>query len=68
MKLDENLKEIESIVARLENPEINIDEGIELYEKGVSIAKDCLSELNNVKGKINVIKKDLDAFKEESLD
>ena len=68
MKLDENLKKIEGITKQLENPDTGISEGVELYEQGVSIAKECLVELNNIKGKINTIKKELDVFKEETLD
>ena len=68
MKLDENLKLIEDITSKLENPDISMDEGVKLYEQGVNIAKECLAELNEVKGKVNVIRKDLDTFREELLD
>lgn len=68
MKLDENLKKIEDIVASMENPELSISDGVELYEQGVKLAKECLSELNSVKGKVTAIKKDLDAYREENLD
>lgn len=68
MKLDENLKKIEDIVSSMEDPNLSINEGVKLYEQGVTIAKECLSELNDIKGKVNVIKKDLDAYREENLD
>ena len=68
MKLDENLKKIEDIVTSMENPELSIGEGVKLYEQGVELAKECLSELNAVKGKVTAIKKDLDAYIEENLD
>ena len=68
MKLDENLKKIEDIVASMEDPNLSINEGVKLYEQGVNLAKECLTELNDIKGKVNVIRKDLDAYKEESLD
>ena len=68
MKLDENLKKIEDIVSSMEDPNLSINEGVKLYEQGVTLAKECLSELNDIKGKENVIKKDLDAYREENLD
>lgn len=68
MKLDENLKKIEDIVASMEDPNLSINEGVKLYEQGVNLAKECLAELNDIKGKVNIIRKDLDAYKEESLD
>lgn len=68
MKLDENMKKIEEIVSSMENPELSIGEGVKLYEQGVELAKECLTELNSVKGKVTAIKKDLDAYREENLD
>ena len=41
---------------------------MKLYEEGVVLAKECLSDLNNIKGKVNTIKKELDVYREESLD
>jgi exodeoxyribonuclease VII small subunit len=68
MKLDDNLKKIEEIVASMENTDISISEGVKLFEEGANIAKECLKELKDIKGKVNVIKKDLDAYREENLD
>ena len=68
MSLEDKLKEIELITSKLENPDLGMDEGIKLYEQGVVLAKDCLTELNEVKGKISIIKKELDVYKEEPLD
>lgn len=68
MKLDDKLNKIDEIVSLMENPDLSIGDGLKLYEEGVGLAKECLSELNEVKGKVTAIKKDLDAYKEENLD
>lgn len=68
MELEKKLKEIEDITSRLESPDLSMDEGIKLYEQGTMLAKECLAELNSAKGKINIIKKEIDAYKEEALD
>ncbi|MGN0960872.1 MAG: exodeoxyribonuclease VII small subunit [Christensenellales bacterium] len=68
MDLEKKLKEIEEITNKLENPDLSMNEGVKLYEDGVVLAKECMSELNTFKGKINVIKKELDAYNEEALD
>ena len=68
MKIDENMKKIEEIVSSMENPELSIGDGLKLYEQGVELAKECLSELNTIKGKVTAIKKDLDVYIEENLD
>lgn len=68
MDLEKKLKEIEDIASKLESPDLGLDEGIKLYENGIKVAKDALAELDSVKGRVNIIKKELDAYKEEALD
>lgn len=68
MKLEEKIVRMEEISSLLENPNLNIDEGVKLYEEGVVLAKDCLTQLQEVKGKINIIKKDLEVYKEETME
>ena len=68
MNLDENLKKIEDIVSNMEDPNLTVSDSVKLYEDGVALAKECFEELDRIKGKITIIKKDLDAYKEESLD
>lgn len=68
MELEKKIKELESIANKLENPDLGMDEGVLLYEQGVNIAKECYKSLNEVRGKINIIKQDLETYKEESFD
>lgn len=65
MNFDEKLKELKKITEQMEDPNLSMSEGVKLYEKGVELAKSCYDELNGIKGKINVIKQDLDKYKEE---
>lgn len=67
MTLDEKINRLKEIVDKLENSEVTLDKGIELFEEGTSLAKECYTALNETKGKISVIKKDLDTFKEEKM-
>ena len=68
MDFEKKLNELQDITKNLENPDLSMDEGVALYEKGVNLAKDCYKILNEVKGKVNVIKKDIETFREESFD
>ena len=52
----------------MEDANLSMSDGVKLYEQGVLIAKECYEELNSVKGKINVIRQDLEKYREESLD
>lgn len=68
MEFEKKINELQDITKALENPDIKMDEGVELYQKGVEIAKECYTMLNEVKGKVNIIKKDLETFREESFE
>ena len=52
MNYENSLKELENIVKQLESGKLTLDEGVELFEKGVSLTKECLTALDEYKGKI----------------
>ena len=66
--LDEKLVELKSITEKLEQDETSLDESLVLFDKGVALAKECYKTLNDTKGKITVLKKDLEVMKEEQFD
>ncbi|MCL2370363.1 MAG: exodeoxyribonuclease VII small subunit [Firmicutes bacterium] len=62
---ENKLKELEKIALEMEEKNTTLEKGIELFEKGVSVTRECLTTLNQSKGKITVIKKELDQLMEE---
>lgn len=68
MDFEKSIKDLENICNKMEDENLPLDEGVKLYEEGVTIAKDCYSELKKIKGKVTIIKQDLDKFKEELMD
>lgn len=60
-------KELNEIISNLENEKVSLSDANKLYEKGAELVKFCLSQLEEVKGKITIIKKDLDKFIEEKF-
>ena len=68
MDLEKKIKELQKITEDIESPDLSIDKSLELYESGAELAKECLTALNSVKGKINIIKQDLDSFLEENFE
>ena len=62
------LKELEGIVASLESKDITLENGIELFERGVGVTRECLAALTESKGKITVIKKELDKLIEKPFE
>lgn len=60
-------KELNEIVIKLEDEKISLSEATKLYERGADLLKFCLTKLEDTKGRITVIKKELDKFIEEKF-
>ena len=54
-KFEENIKQLEEIITKLETGEATLDESITLYEKGVLLAKDCSAMLEQAQQMVNMI-------------
>lgn len=61
-------KQLQEIALKLEDENLSFSEAQKLYEKGSELVKFCLSSLDEVKGKITIIKKELDQFIEEKFE
>lgn len=57
--IEQDIKRLEEISSKLENG-TSLDESLKLYEEGCKLAKNCLKELENAKGKIIMIKKEFE--------
>lgn len=68
MDFEKSIKELQSICEKMEDENLPLNDGVEMYEKGIEIAKNCYAELNKIKGKVTVIKQDLENFREKLLD
>lgn len=68
MQLDENLKKLNDLVLKVEKDDISLDESVKAFEEGSKIAKLCLKDLKEVKGKITILKQDIDKYKEEEME
>lgn len=61
-------KQLQEIALKLEDENLPFSEAQKLYEKGSELVKFCLSSLDETKGKITIIKKELDQFIEEKFE
>ena len=50
MDFEKKLNELQEICGQMEDENLPLGKGLQLYEKGVTIAKECYQELNSVKG------------------
>lgn len=49
---EENMVELEKIVEKLENGDVNLDDAIEEFKKAMDLIKDCDSKLKNAENTI----------------
>jgi len=49
------ITELESLVSRLEQGDISLEESLKLYESGVLLSRDCQEALNSAEQKVQVL-------------
>ena len=69
MKIEEALKKLEAITARLEEADLSLDEALALFEEGLPLAASIKEDLDKAKLRIQkVIEATKDTFDIEPLD
>ena len=54
-----NLSHLEQLVEKLESGEVDLNEGLKLFEEGVSVYKDCKKVLDKAEKKVFKLTEDL---------
>ena len=52
INFEASLKELESIVEKLEDEDINLEDSVKSFEKGVNLVKQCQKQLQDAELKI----------------
>ena len=55
---ESSLKELESIVEKLEDENINLEDSVKSFEDGVNLVKECQTQLQNAELKIKKLLND----------
>lgn len=58
ISLEDTIAEIEAIIAKMEQPDVTLDESFSLYKNGVERLKTCNELLDAVEKKMQVIEPD----------
>ncbi len=58
MSFEKALAELETIVGKLEAGELSLDESLEIFEKGVEMARFLRTELEKAEKKVEILLKD----------
>lgn len=62
---EENLKELEIIVKKLESGDTSLDEMLSLFEQGIAKTRECNEQLRNAEQKISILMKNASGEIEE---
>jgi len=62
---EEELNELEQIAKNLESGNLNLDEAIKEFEKGIKLSKKCTEKLEKAEKKINMLVEEDGSFREE---
>lgn len=69
MNFEKALQELETIVAKLENGEVTLEEALSLYAEGVKLLSYCETALNQAEQKVTVLIKNEEVpFKQADKD
>ena len=64
---EENMEELEKVVAELEKGDLNLDDSVSRFEQGIKISKECSKILEDAEKKITILVKKDDEMKEENF-
>ena len=57
---EESLKQLETIVGRLERGDLPLEESIKLFEEGMQLSTACKDELEKAEGKVQILMRQRD--------
>ena len=57
---EDSLKNLESIVEKLEKGDLSLEESLKLFEEGVGLSAVCKKELEEAEGKVQMLVKQRD--------
>ena len=58
LTFEDALKQLETVVAKMEGGELPLEQCLDQYEKGVHLARFCLQELDGAQKRIEQLQKD----------
>lgn len=65
---EEMMEELESIVKKLDNEAVSLEDALDLYQKGMKLSASCDETLKNAEKKVNQLMQDNDGEEAEQTD
>jgi exodeoxyribonuclease VII small subunit len=57
---EESLKQLESIIGKLERGDLPLEESVRLFEEGIKLSDACKTDLETAEGKVQMLLKQKD--------
>lgn len=57
---EESLKQLESIIGKLERGDLPLEESVRLFEEGIHLSEACKTDLEAAEGKVQILLKQKD--------
>ena len=58
INLEKLIAELESIVNKMESDDLNVEDSLESYEKGISLIKNAQNKLKKIEQKVEILSKE----------
>ncbi len=58
INFEQSLKQLETLVETLETGNLNLDESLKSFEKGIKITRDCQTALNEAEQRVRILTSD----------
>ncbi len=68
MSFEESLAELESIVEKLENGQLSLDESLILFDTGIKLVKECDTKLRNAQQQVEKLIEENNCLKFEPFE
>jgi len=68
ISFEKNIQELENIVHKLEQGELPLEEGVDLFKKGMTLSKTCREQLEKARYEVRILSEELDSKEHEGAD
>ena len=58
--IEENFKELDELLEKMQDEEVSLDESFEMYKKGIEIVKDSNEQIDRIEKQIEVLEEESD--------
>ncbi len=58
--IEENFKELDELLEKMQDEDVSLDESFEMYKKGVEIVKDSNEQIEKIEKQIEVLEEESD--------